>query len=106
MTARPYYGSGSIIRTDEASAAEAEGRKRKTGTRRTVDYGCTNAKWLAERLCQRSAYDEKPMRPALNEVINVNRMLKFQKLKADVTSFSVSNKSLSVSYNQICPYIN
>ena len=71
MAARPYYGAGSYIRTEEADKEDAEGRRRKVGTRRTVDYGCTNSKWLLDRLCRRSAYDEKPMRPALNDVINV-----------------------------------
>jgi hypothetical protein len=73
MAARPYYGAGGYTRDTEASANEGEGRKRKTGTRRTVDYGCTNAKWLAERLCQRSEFDEKCIRPNINEVINVYR---------------------------------
>jgi hypothetical protein len=71
MTARPYYGAGGFSRTEEAPKDDGEGRKRKGGTRRTVDYGCTNAKWLMERLCQRSPNDEKSMRPGLNEVINV-----------------------------------
>ena len=71
MTARPYYGAGGFSRTEEAQKDDGEGRKRKGGTRRTVDYGCTNAKWLMERHCQRSPYDENPMRPGLNEVINV-----------------------------------
>lgn len=71
MTARPYYGAGGFSRSEEASKEDGDGRKRKGGTRRTVDYGCTNAKWLMERLCQRSPYDDKRMRPGLNEVINV-----------------------------------
>jgi hypothetical protein len=72
MTARPYYGAGGYSRPEEISKEDGEGRKRKVGTRRTVDYGCTNAKWLLDRLSQRSIYDEKTMRPGLNEVINVH----------------------------------
>ena len=71
MTARPYYGAGGYTKAEDVSRDDGDGRKRKAGTRRTVDYGCTNAKWLIDRLCQRSAYDEKPMRPGLNEIINV-----------------------------------
>ena len=72
MAAKPYYGAGSYIKTEEAKGAEIEGRKRKVGTRRTVDYGCTNAKWLSLRLCRRSCYDEDPMQPTMNEIINVD----------------------------------
>lgn len=72
MAARPYYGAGGYMKEQQQTQQDdAEGRKRRTGTRRTVDYGCTNAIWLTERLCRRSIYDEKPMRPALNEIINV-----------------------------------
>lgn len=102
MTARPYYGAGSYIRTEEASAAEADGRKRKTGTRRTVDYGCTNAKWLTDRLCQRSLYDEKPMRPALNEIINVYKSLNFQTKRQMLPASAYgTNPSLSLAIKYV-----
>jgi hypothetical protein len=71
MTTRPYHGAGSYGRTEDPAKEDGEGRKRKVGTRRTVDYGCTNAKYLTDRLCRRSLFDETPMRPALNDVINV-----------------------------------
>lgn len=71
MTARPYYGGGGYGRTEDPTRDDGEGRKRKVGTRRTVDYGCTNAKYLTDRLCRRSLFDEIPMRPALNDVIKV-----------------------------------
>jgi len=71
MTARPYYGAGTYIKAEPFVKADPESRKRKAGTRRTVDYGCTNAKWLLERPCRRSDFDEKAMRPGLNEMINV-----------------------------------
>lgn len=71
MTTRPYHGAGSYGRTDDTAKEDGEGRKRKVGTRRTVDYGCTNAKYLTDRLCRRSLFDETRMRPALNDVINV-----------------------------------
>ena len=76
MTARPYYGAGGYSRAEDASRDDGD-RKRKAGTRRTVDYGCTNAKWMIDRLCQRSSYDEKPMRPGLNDVINVYPLVIF-----------------------------
>jgi hypothetical protein len=66
MASRHYHGG----RNDE-SRDDGEGRRKKTGTRRTVDYTCTNVRWFLERNCQRSARDERWMRPALNEVINV-----------------------------------
>src|SRR5205809_6090296 len=71
MTARPYYGAGGYSRAEDASKDDGETRKRKGGTRRTVDYGCTNAKWIMDRVCLRSSYHEKPMWPGLNEIINV-----------------------------------
>jgi hypothetical protein len=60
-----------LIKAESFLKADPESRKRKGGTRRTIDYGCTNVKWLLERYCQRSDFDEKPMRPGLNELINV-----------------------------------
>ena len=69
MAARSSYGAG--YGNQQQSGQEEGGQKRRVGTRRTVDYGCTNAVWLTERLCRRSIYDEKQMRPALNEIINV-----------------------------------
>jgi len=75
MAARPYYGAGGYgNQQQQPQAQDEEGKKRRVGTRRTVDYGCTNAVWLTERLCRRSVYDEKPMRPALNEIINVSTL--------------------------------
>lgn len=71
MASRPYYGAGGYARTEQNAGEDGEGRKRKVGTRRTVDYGCTNAKYLLEHACIRSKYDEKPMRPGLNDIINV-----------------------------------
>jgi len=71
MSIRPYYGAGGYSRDQDGGREDGEGRKRKVGTRRTVDYGCTNSKYLLERTSQRSKYDEKPMRPGLNDVINV-----------------------------------
>ena len=72
MAAKPYYGAANYIKTEEPGIKdEGEGRRRRVGTRRTVDYGCTNTTWLLQRLCQRNAYDVNPMRPALNDVINV-----------------------------------
>jgi len=72
MAAKPYYGAANYINTEEAVIKdEGDGRRRRIGTRRTVDYGCTNSTWLLQRLCQRNAYDVKPMRPALNDIINV-----------------------------------
>ena len=104
MAAKPYYGAGSYIRTEEASKEDSEGRRRKVGTRRTVDYGCTNAKWLLDRFCQRSAYDEKPMRPGLNEVINVHSAQ--SPLMLDAPSCCLQDKSFKFSHNQICAYID
>jgi hypothetical protein len=68
---RPSHGSGGYGRTEDPGKEDGEGRKRKVGTRRTVDYGCTNAKYLTDQFCRRSVFDETPMRPALNDVINV-----------------------------------
>jgi hypothetical protein len=106
MAARPYYGAAGYIRTEEASKEDGEGRKRKVGTRRTVDYGCTNVKWVLDRLCQRSAYDEKPMRPALNEVINVFNPSTESALTSDAACFGIPNESLHISDNQVRSYVN
>lgn len=72
MAAKPYYGAANYIKADEAGKDEGDGRRRRIGARRTVDYGCTNSAWLLERLCQRNVYDTRPMRPALNDIINVH----------------------------------
>jgi hypothetical protein len=70
MAAKPYYGAANYIK-DDGAKDDGEGRRRRVGTRRTVDYGCTNSAWLLDRLCRRNAYDSKPTRPALNDIINV-----------------------------------
>ena len=68
---RPNYGGGGQIQQQDMNKEDGE-KKRKVGTRRTVDYGCTNEIWCLERLAERSKrFDEKWMRPALNEIINV-----------------------------------
>ena len=85
MTSRPYYGAGGYGRTDEPANQDGEGRKRKVGTRRTVDYGCTNAKYLTDRLCRRSAFDGMPMRPALNDIIKAPILAWRQPLIADAS---------------------
>jgi hypothetical protein len=69
MAAKPYYGA---VNYSDGAKDDGEGRKRRLGTRRTVDYGCTNSAWLLDRLCRRNAYDSKPTRPALNDIINVS----------------------------------
>ena len=74
MRARPSYGAGGYLRTEDPAKEDGEGRKHKVGTRRTVSYGCTDhAKYyLTDCLCRRSLFGETPMRLALtNDVINV-----------------------------------
>jgi hypothetical protein len=102
MAVRPYYGAGGYTRETEVRE-DGEGRRRKTGTRRTVDYGCTNAKWIAERLCQRSPFDEIPMRPNLNEVINVYSL---HSLMADASKCGVQEQSRNISDAEIRPHLD
>ena len=86
----------------EAAAMEDGERKRKTGTRRTVDYGCTNVKWLTERLCRRSEYDEIIPRPELNAVIDVYPLLHvsndsyFQLVHTEIIHLLPSRRNMSI----------
>ena len=105
MAARPYYGAAGYVRAEEPAKEEGEGKRRKAGTRRTVDYGCPYAIWLRDRLCERSCSDEKPMRPALNELINVLSVL-YSAKSTDASNCGIPHQSFDVHDDQIRSHIN